>query len=259
VLVCGSVYIAAFRIRAKDAVAMGVANSISRLTEYCRRHGLIATIRRATVAGRRALFARRMVVFYCDLDERKLPPVRIPKTLFIERVEVLSEMRAEHLREITSFWNSKLANRNIRERFEKGASLWLVKSDDRLAGYGWTLRGRTIAPYYFPLGPDDVQLFDFYVFPRFRGRAIHWLLTSYILHMLATEGGTRAFADTGEWNQAQLASFKLTPLRSLGFVRTYKVFGQLFTRWAVAREVTRDQQMGTVRRQTAMKVLSSNE
>ena len=44
-----------------------------------RRHGLAATIRRARLAAERALFAGRMVVFYCDLDEQKLPQVKLLK------------------------------------------------------------------------------------------------------------------------------------------------------------------------------------
>jgi len=213
---------------------MSISNSILRLTDYYRRHGLAATLRRAELAGKRALFAGRMVVLYCDLDERRLPPANVPKAMRVERIRALAELSAEHLQVMTSFWNPKLANRNIRERFEKGASLWLVECEEQLAGYGWTLQGQTIAPYYFPLGPDDVQLFDFYVFPWFRGRAIHWLLTSHILHTLAAEGRARAFADTGEWNQAQRASFTMTPFRLLGYVRTYRFFGQEFNHWVLS-------------------------
>jgi hypothetical protein len=210
---------------------MSVSNSISRLTVYYRRHGLAATIRRARLAGKRALFADRMLVLYCDLDERRLPQVNVPKALRVERLEALTELSAEHLQAMTCFWNPKLANRNIQERFEKGASLWLVECQKQLAGYGWTLQGKTIAPYYFPLGPDDVQLFDFYVFPRFRGRALHWLLTSHILHTLAVEGRSRAFADTGEWNEAQRASFTMTPFRLLGSARSFTILGYTFVSW----------------------------
>jgi hypothetical protein len=234
---------------------MSIANSISRFADYYRRNGLTATIRRAQLAGKRGLFAGRMVVFYCDLDEQRLPPVNIPNTMKVERIRVLTELSAEHFREMTSFWNAELAGRNIRERFEKGASLWLVVSEGRLAGYGWTLHGQAIAPYYFPLGLDDVQLFDFYVFPKFRGRALHWLLTAHILHMLAAEGRSRAFADTGEWNQAQLASFKMTPFRPLGLVRTYNILGNVLTCW-VAGPTGRERN-GTAHR--TMKVLRSNE
>lgn len=212
-----------------------MSNPIARIAEYYRRHGLKHTIHRASVAFKRALFANRMVVFYCDLSKLKAAPVNVPASLKIERVADRAELSAADLQEMTSFWNPKQALENIQERFEKGASLWLVRSGDVLAGYGWTIRGRTIAEYYFLIGADDVQLFDFHVFPKFRGRALHWLLTVYILQTLAAEGGTRAFADTGEWNQAQLASFKMTPFRRLGMVKSFTIAGRTFVSW-VERE-----------------------
>jgi hypothetical protein len=210
---------------------MGIANSISRFTAYYTRHGFGATIRRAGLAVKRALFSSRMVVFYCDLPRQTTAAVNIPSSLEVVRLRSYTKLSPQDLQEMTSFWNPKQVLRNIEERFEKEASLWLIKSGERLAGYGWTIQGRAISPYYFPMGPGDVQLFDFYVFPKFRGRAIHWLLTVYILRTLAAEGGTRAFADTGEWNQAQLASFKMTPFRRLGLARTITIFGHMFTCW----------------------------
>lgn len=211
---------------------MGIPSSISRLADYYKRHGFSATISRAGLAAKRALSANRMVVFYCDLANQSSRTVAIPSSFRIDRVTSEVELSAEDLREITSFWNPKQALQNVNERFGKGASLWLIKSGDKPAGYGWTLRGDVIAPYYFPMGPNDVQLFDFYVFPRFRGRALHWLLTSHILQALAGEGATRAFADTHEWNQAQLASFKMTQFRELGMVRSFDILGHKFVSWA---------------------------
>jgi len=210
---------------------MGIANSISRLTDYYKRHGFGATIRRAGLAVKRGLFSSRMVVFYCDLGKLTAAPVNIPSSLRVERLRSYNELSQQDLQEMTSFWNPQQAHQNIQERFEKGSSLWLIKSGDKLAGYGWTLQGRTIGSYYFLLGEDDVQLFDFYVFPKFRGRAMHWLLTAYILQTLAAEGRARAFADTGEWNEAQLSSFKMTPFRRLGMVRSFEIFGCKWVNW----------------------------
>jgi hypothetical protein len=219
---------------------MGLANFISRLRDYYRRHGFTATIRRANLAVGRALFSNRMVIFYCDLSNYAARPVNIPNSLEIARLTREAELNPQILQEITNFWNPKLARRNIKERFAKGASLWLIKSGAQLAGYGWTLRGHTIGDYYFPMAPNDVQLFDFYVFPKFRGRAMHWLLTAYILQSLAAEGAARAFADTGEWNEAQIASFKMTPFRRLGMARSLTLFGRTFVSWEEkeASEVT---------------------
>lgn len=223
---------------------MGIANSISRLTDYYSRHGVAATIRRAGLAAKRSLFASRMVVFYCDLADQISRGIAVPSSLRIDRVRSGAELSLQDLQEITSFWNPKQAQRNIKERFGKGASLWLIKSGEILVSYGWTLRGCVIAPYYFPMGPNDVQLFDFYVFPKFRGRAMHWLLTAYILQTLAAEGAGRAFADTHEWNQAQLSSFKMTPFRLFGMVRTFEIFGHKWVYWI-------DQKDGHFARETA--------
>ena len=210
---------------------MSIFNSISRLNAYYRLHGFRATIQRAGVAAKRGLFASRMVVFYCDLPRLAVRAVNMPSSMSVQRLRSEAELSHADLEEITSFWNPKQARRNIEERFAKGSSLWLIKSEAKVAGYGWTLHGRTIGDYYFPMAHDDVQLFDFYVFPKFRGRALHWLLTAYILQTLASEGAARAFADTGEWNQAQLSSFKMTPFRRLGLVRTFTIVGHTFVRW----------------------------
>jgi len=173
-----------------------------------------------------------MIVFYCDLPSLPVRPVNIPGSMTVERVTGEGELRSQDFDEITSFWNPTQARRNVKERFANGASLWLIKSEEHVAGYGWTMQGRTIAEYYFPMAPKDVQLFDFYVFPKFRGRALHWLLTAYILQALAAEGAARAFADTGEWNQPQISSFRMTPFRRLGLVRSFTVFGHTFVSWA---------------------------
>jgi len=220
---------------------MGISGYISRVTDYHSRHGFSATLRRVGVAAKRALFAGRMVVFYCDLPGQTGRPVNIPSSMRIDRVVREAEVLPQDFDDITSFWNPKQARRNIKERFANGASLWLIKSEDSVAGYGWTLQGRTIAEYYFPMGPKDVQLFDFYVFPKFRGRALHWLLTAYILQTLAAEGAARAFADTGEWNQAQMSSFKLTPFRRLGSVRSFTIFGHTFVSWVENRLAERSE------------------
>ncbi len=237
---------------------MSIASSTSRLTEYYRRHGFTATLSRTLLAAKRMLFAGRMVVFYCDLDVRRMSRTNISGPFRVERLRSLVELKPEQHRQMIEVWNPKLADRLLRERFEKGASLWLVQHENELAGFGWTLHGQAIATYYFPLGSDDVQLFDFYVFACFRGRALHWLLTNHILNELAVEGRTRAFADTGEWNEAQLASFTMTPFRPLGLVKTYKIFGRVLTRWAPFELAPYKRKITTGKRQP-VKIVRPNE
>lgn len=212
---------------------MDIVNSITRITDYCSRHGFAATLRRAGLQLRRILFSGRMVVFYCDLTKQTAAQPSVPSSLQLQRLQTYAELCAADIEQMTSFWNPKQVLRKMRERFEKGASLWLIRSSGLIAGYGWTLQGRTVEPYFFPLAVDDVHLFDFHVFPEFRGQGLNPLLVGHIVASVAREAGGRAFIEAAEWNSAQLASLKKTPFARLGMVRTMTLFGHTFTSWSL--------------------------
>jgi ribosomal protein S18 acetylase RimI-like enzyme len=211
---------------------MGISSSISRLTSYYSRHGIGATIRRARLTAKRALFSSNMVLFYCDLAKQTIASANIPTSLKVERLKSYAQLSTQDLQDMTSFWNPKQANRNIRERFEQGASLWLIRSGGKLAGYGWTVQGRTIESHYFPLAQNDVHLFDFHVFPQFRGQGMNPLLVTHILRSLAGECTGRAFIEAAEWNEAQLSSLGKTPFRRLGAARKSTILHRTIVCWA---------------------------
>jgi hypothetical protein len=210
---------------------MRIFDFASRVSHYVRRNGARSAMKRVRVGVRRASYAGKMVVFCCDLQQ-ELPPARHAEPLTVECVHTLAELGAERFRTMTAFWNPKLADRNIRERFAQGASLWLAMAGDDLAGYGWTLQGATIEPYYFPLSQNDVHLFDFTVFAAFRGRAINPFLVTSILVALARGGRTRAFIEAAAWNDAQLASLRKTPFQLLGTVRSLRIAGHPVIWWS---------------------------
>jgi len=210
---------------------MGLASSFSRLADYYRRNGSRATFGRLGVALRRSVLANRTAVFYLDLRSQELSVAELPSHLDIERKRSESEMTAEELQRITSFWNPKLARRNLKERFGLGASLWLIKRRSQIAGCGWTLQGRTVEPHYLKLGNNDVHLFDFHVFPEFRGRGLNPVFVINILNRLSLESEGRAFIEAAEWNQAQLRSLAKTPFKRLGLARKLSIMGRTVVSW----------------------------
>jgi ribosomal protein S18 acetylase RimI-like enzyme len=215
---------------------MSVSTSISRFNVYCKRNGLRATAGRVGLAVKRTLFSSRMVLFYCDLPTLS-SPAELPGLLKVERHTNQADLNPRAMEEITSFWNPDLARRNLDERFELGASIWLIRIEGNLAGYGWTLQGGTVEPHYFPLGPDDAHLFDFHVFPQYRGRGANPVLVNYILRNLAAERLQRAFIEAAEWNLAQLASLKRTPFRRFGSAMKFTLFRRNIVFWRSAELV----------------------
>jgi ribosomal protein S18 acetylase RimI-like enzyme len=195
---------------------MNLAYSMARVVAYWKRHGVSATAHRAVQALSRSMFSRRMLLFYVDIGSELSGSSDLPASVCVERKNTEAEIDPLDLRVFLSFWNPKIAAREMRGRFVQGASLWMIKRDGKLAGYGWTLRGRTVEPHFLSLAPDDVHLFDYYVAPSFRGRGLNPHLVNHILASLAAEGRGRAFIEVAEWNEPQLASLRKTPFRLLG-------------------------------------------
>jgi GNAT superfamily N-acetyltransferase len=175
-----------------------------------------------------------MALFYCDLSScRPDGPVLNPDTV-IERKRTQSEVMAVDMERIVHSWNSGIMRQLIHRRFRAGASLWLVKVGSDLAGYGWTLDASTIEPHYYQLGDKDVHLFDFFVFPEFRGRRLNVALTKRILADLAMENKSRAFIESAEWNTPQMQSLKRTPFKDFGRARKFRLFGRTLVLWTAA-------------------------
>ena len=216
---------------------MAFAALSTRFAAYYSRHGLRSTVQRVCLALSRGLFSNRQVLFCCDLTHVLTPEAR-PSLMKVEQKNSYDELNPQDLIDMVVFWNPRLAQQRIEERFCQGAVLWLIRSDERLAGYGWTLRGRTVEPYYFPLSQDEVHLFDFHVFSQYRGRGVNPLLVGHILRSLAADGLRQAFIEAADWNKAQLSSLRKTPFRRIGSAHKWSLFQQTFV-WWTAREPTR--------------------
>ena len=137
------------------------------------------------------------------------------------------QLDTREMRQLVNSSYPPSARRRLSERFARGASLWLFEIDNDLAAYGWTLRGDTIEPHFFPLGSNDVHLFDFFVFPEYRGRRLNPALVNDILSELAIESRYqgRAFIDAADWNTPQLHSLKRMSFHQLGCARKYELGG----------------------------------
>ena len=220
-------------------LSMALTDSISRLINYHQRHGFKATCQRAMLFLRRSFSAHRFIIYYYDVSKGgSISPVRNwPEHFTVARVTSPEEIDQRDWQKIANFWNPELSRRNFSRRFGQGAIVWLIQSEGKLAGYGWTLAGRAIKAHFFPLGSNDVHLFDFLVFPEYRGRGINPLLVSYILNELVAECRSRAYIEAAEWNHAQLISLRKTGFHSLGIARKVSLFGRTFVAWGRAQEL----------------------
>lgn len=183
------------------------------------------------------LFANDMLLYFLDLPTADLEArFAIPEGFLLERKAMQSEIGERDWEKIVNFWNSAETQKNFRSRFEAGATLWLARCAGELAGFGWTLTGTTIAPHYHPLGSNDVHMFDYLVFPEFRGRNLNPSLVLAILRGLREEGRARAYIEVREWNKPQISSLSKIPFQLFGRASKLSLFGQTYVHWKPVSE-----------------------
>jgi hypothetical protein len=210
---------------------MLLSDLLARGAHYAKRHGIRAALARACLSLKRGAGGRSFVLFYCDLRKCRFSGFDSLGAGRVERRMTQHELQADELQQILNAWNPKVMRRQIAERFNLGASLWLFKSDAEVAGYGWSILGRTIEPHFLPLARNDVHLFDFFVFPKCRGRRINPSLVNHMLAQLASETDGRAFIEAAEWNHPQLSSLRRTPFLLLGRASKRRLFGRTIVTW----------------------------
>lgn len=204
---------------------------ITRPFQFVRRHGFRATITRLGIAFRRVRAGKWHMLFVCDLSDCQPPVSGELKLARVERKNTEMELSSENLSQLTNIWNPVIVRRQLSERFGQGASLWLFKLDGKLMAYGWTIIGRTIEQHFIPLGKNDAHLFDYFVFPKYRGRRINPALVNHILSVLAAERRNHAFIEAAVWNTAQLSSLSKTPFRLFGCAWKFNFFGKTLVLW----------------------------
>lgn len=168
-----------------------------------------------------------MVLFSCDLPVEWF---NRSAEICIERVTSGNLSRKDHER-ILEVWHPSTVDRQLIDRFDAGSELWLAKVNGGLAGFGWTIQGRSIKPHFFPLQSGDVHLFDFFVFPEYRGRGINVALVMEILTKLGAENVKRALIECASWNDAQLRSLNKTAFRRFGMATKVTILGHSIVIW----------------------------
>jgi GNAT superfamily N-acetyltransferase len=174
-----------------------------------------------------------MVLYSCELP---ISPAGSPAGV-LDRKKNFESVSADEMNRIGSHWNPTATRKLAVQRFAANAELWLLRWNGTIAAYGWTLKGKTVEPHYFPVQPDDVHLFDFFVFPEFRGRNLNPSLVSQILVETGREGCRRALIEAAAWNTAQHSSLAKTPFKKLGVARKFSLGKSTYVTWSKSAKV----------------------
>ena len=205
---------------------------LKRFMNYYQKNGILRTFCRLFTKPYQSLFKSKIVLIYATPGEVDDTVLILPPGINIECKKTYDEALQPEMKKVINHWEKENMMDIVIERFDKGAILWILKLDDDIAGFSWSITGKTIIPWYIPLTPHDAYVLDTAIFEEYRGRGLHPPLANYILGMLKKQGATRSVAEIGTWNKAALSIKEKSYYRKFSEVRKYRVFDRNITIWS---------------------------
>lgn len=208
-----------------------------RLKTIClkfRSAGIIAGIKWLITTIYNRVIPRNQVIWFTDLTEIDSAGFLLPDHIEVKRYYSLNEIDKEDYKTLVECGTALMGSAGsilIRERLNKGAVLWLLKENGRLAGYRWTIAKDTLLQTYMPQTETDVHEFANEIFPGFRGRNFGQLTFQQTLIMLKNEGFKRYYAEIYKSNIRALKSTAKTVLKQIGVARRFNLLGRNVVIW----------------------------
>ena len=152
---------------------------LTRFINYYKKQGLSRTLRRILEQPRR-LAKGHMFLIYAELNEVDDAVLNLPQNVIIECKSSYNEILQPDMQKLLDHWRKVNITDRIKQRFEKDALLWIIKSNGDIAGYGWSIRKTIASAFPMPITPHDAIAFDMEIFDEYRGRGFYGLLVNYI-------------------------------------------------------------------------------
>jgi GNAT superfamily N-acetyltransferase len=162
----------------------------------------------------------------------------LPAGIVIERYNTYDEAVRPAMKRIVDYWGREGMTQKVKDRYAKGAILWVVKWQGEIAGFVWSISGKMLAPWYLPTTLHDGYIFDAVTFEEYRGRGLYPLLMNFVLGKLKSEGISRMVGELYSTNSASLRGLKKTYYHSFGLAKKFRIFGRNITIWSQRDEDT---------------------
>jgi hypothetical protein len=172
------------------------------------------------------------VMFVFDLDSMPLESTsRCLPNVFVKSYETPESIPKDDKDQLIRLKSEDILDSFLHHFFEKGATLWIAKIDQKIVGLCWTLIGGVDGFYSMPMTSRDAIYLSAEVFPEFRGQSIATAIRLLVYSQLRQQGVPRVFTKSHVANVSSLRSIAKTANQQIGTVRTLKIFGRHITIW----------------------------
>jgi GNAT superfamily N-acetyltransferase len=209
---------------------MTLASLFKRFLWYKQKHGL----KRLIWLSLKRLWEKinnKEVMFLFNLDSIPIETVEDLRSICVQSHRVLESIPKGDIDQLIRLKGKDILNPFLQHFFQRGATLWIAKMDEKVVGYDWTLVGGFDGFYSMPMTAKDAIILAVEVFPEFRGQCIASAMRLLSFAELRQNGVSRVFAKVHVANVSGLKSMVKNGSQEIGKVRTFKILAKHITIW----------------------------
>ncbi len=208
---------------------------IKKIVWYCKTYGVTQLVAQGATRLRHSLLPYPTLLFVADCPQPGKTITSFPENVSVTHYKRIQDIPADDFAEFASRkGGGDILTNLLKKHLTDDAQLWLIKKDEVLAGYHFTMMGEKGPSPTFPFFPRtgrEPVLFAGEVFPGFRGRSIGPTLIKHTLSQLGRDGATHAYCGTFTWNTPSIRCLQKTDFYLLGRARHFKLFGRHVVVW----------------------------
>lgn len=182
------------------------------------------------------IFRNQRILIYAELSMVGDSVLNLPGGILIISKNTYDQAVQPDMKRISDYWNKEGMTERAKERFAKGAILWVLLLHGEIAAFVWSMTGKAFSPWYLPVTPHDGYILDAVTFEEYRGRGLYPLLMNYVLGKLKSEGISRMVGELYTTNTSSIRGLEKTHYRQFGIATKFRIFGRNITIWSQGPE-----------------------
>lgn len=197
---------------------------------YLKKHGLMRLIKLFFIKGWRRINNKESVFFF-DLDTVNVGSIDVSEKLTVVSHDTAETISPENMKQLIQLKSKEILLPFLDSFFHRGATLWLAKIDDKVAGLQWTIIGGFDGFYSFPMSNRDAIVLAVEVFQDYRGHSIWPAIMQLVCCSLKTAGISRIYLKVHVGNAPMQRSIRKTISKRIGTVREIHLFNKFIVIW----------------------------
>lgn len=191
----------------------------------------MALCNRLAVKCWQKIFIKPDVIYFCDLPSLARFTYELPESCRVLERSQMDSITDKEMTALCEYIDPKMLRYQLRERFLLGATVWLLKKEENCIGMVWTITGKTVEPFYYLIGKNDIHFFNNEIFQPYRGQGFNPGLIEHVLFEMKKRNGIRAYIETNQRNVPEQRSLSKTSFQVLGKAIKLNLGNKCFTLW----------------------------